>query len=160
MMKRDSHPGHKPMPFRPMLPHVNHENLSTCDVAITPACIRALYNVPLPPKNAQPGNGIGIFEDGDFYSQEDLNLFFANYTNIPQGTHPTLDSVDGGMAPVPVVEAGGESSLDFEIVFPLVYPEEVVLFQTDDTNYSTGNLSTAGIYNDWLDAIDGVSSAT
>ena len=137
---------------------LDQANLSTCDVAITPACIRALYQVPLPPSTAQPGNAIGIYEDGDFYAQEDLNLFFANFTpNIPQGTHPILNSVDGGVAPVPVSEAGGESALDFELAFPLLYPQQAMLFQTDDINYSNGNLSTVGIYNDWLDSVDAVS---
>ena len=142
----------------PMPQNVNHSDLSTCDVAITPPCIRALYNVSLPPSTAQPGNEIGIFENGDFYAQEDLNLFFANFTPyIPQGTHPTGDLIDGAVAPVNVTEAGGESALDFELAFPLIYPQQAILYQTDDINYSNGNLSVAGIYNDWLDAIDGVS---
>ena len=137
---------------------VNQDDLSTCDVAITPACIRALYNVSLPPSVAQPGNEIGIFEDGDFFAQEDLDLFFANFTPyIPQGTQPILDLIDGAIAPVDVADAGGESALDFELVYPLLYPQQATLYQTDDINYSNGNLSTVGIYNDWLDAIDGVS---
>ncbi|KAL9095664.1 MAG: hypothetical protein Q9165_002096 [Trypethelium subeluteriae] len=155
-VKRDGSARHDPIKMVEMPVRVDSDNVSTCDVAITPACIRALYNVPLPPATAQPGNSIGIFEDGDFYTQEDLNLFFANFTPyIPQGAHPTLDSIDGGIAPVPVTEAGGESDLDFELSFPIVYPTNVTLFQTDDINYSDGNLSTVGIYNDWLDAIDG-----
>ena len=152
----------RPQPLlAPMPEHYeyNQSDLSNCDVAITPPCIRALYNVPLPPSPAQPGNAIGIFEDGDFYAQEDLNLFFANFTPyIPQGTHPTADLIDGAIAPVNVSEAGGESALDFELAFPLLYPQQATLYQIDDINYSNGNLSTVGIYNDWLDAIDGVSS--
>jgi len=113
--------------------------------------------VPLP-TTAHPGNTLGIFENGDFYAQEDLDLYFTNFTsNIPNGTHPILASIDGGVAPVPVTEAGGESALDLELSFPLLYPQLVTLFQTDDINYSNGNLSVPGIYNDWLDAIDGVS---
>ena len=158
LMKRKNSPKHDPIKMVQMPAAVEQDNLTTCDVAITPACIRALYNFTQLNTTAQPGNEIGIFEDGDFYDQEDLNLFFANFTPyIPQGTHPTLDSIDGGVAPVPVTEAGGESLLDFELSFPIIYPQNATLFQTDDINYSDGNLSTAGIYNDWLDAIDGVS---
>ncbi|KAI9711335.1 MAG: hypothetical protein M1820_002322 [Bogoriella megaspora] len=158
LSKRDGSPLHEPIKLAQMPANIRVDNgsLATCDVAITPACIRALYQVPLPPATAQPGNSYGIFEDGDFYAQEDLDLFFANYTpNIPQGTHPTLNGIDGATAPVSVTQAGGESALDFELAFPLLYPQEITLFQTDDINYSNGNLSTVGIYNDWLDAIDG-----
>ncbi|KAK5113429.1 hypothetical protein LTR85_010857 [Meristemomyces frigidus] len=187
--------------------HGNASDLSNCDKVITPACIKALYHVS-PATKADPSNSMGIFEDGDFYAQEDLNLFFANYTPyIPNGTHPTLDSIDGGFAPVAnLSEAGGESSLDLQLTYPLIYPQQVssndairwcqdrqfspgqtnhinesneltlrawsklhkhqltddmtaqvTLFQTDDINYSTGNItnSSSGGYNTWLDAIDG-----
>ncbi|KAK5108167.1 hypothetical protein LTR62_008698 [Meristemomyces frigidus] len=131
-------------------------DLSRCDELITPACIKALYHVPLGNK-AHPGNTLGIFEDGDFYAQEDLNLFFSNFTPyIPNGTHPTLDSIDGGYAPVNLSEAGGESSLDLQLTYPLIWPQGVTLFQTDDINYSSSNLTNStGFYNSWLDAIDG-----
>jgi tripeptidyl-peptidase-1 len=53
--------------------------LGVCNTAITPACIKALYNVPAPTKSAA-GNQLGISEDlGDVYSQTDLSLFFANF---------------------------------------------------------------------------------
>jgi tripeptidyl-peptidase I len=53
--------------------------LLVCSIAITPACIKALYNVTAPAK-AATGNELGIFEDlGDVYSQTDLNLFFASF---------------------------------------------------------------------------------
>ena len=54
-------------------------DLLVCNTAITPACIKALYNVTAPTKSAA-GNQLGIFEDlGGVYSQTDLNLFFANF---------------------------------------------------------------------------------
>lgn len=47
--------------------------LSTCDVAITPACIRALYDIPKDPEypNGVPrqDNSMGIYEDGDVYGR-------------------------------------------------------------------------------------------
>ncbi|KAI9641697.1 hypothetical protein NHQ30_009553 [Ciborinia camelliae] len=136
--------------------HHNSSSLSTCDEIITPACVKALYHIPLPSK-ANPNNAMGIWEDGDFYDQEDLNLFFANYTPyIPKGTHPTPNFVDGAVAPVSVTEGGGESTLDFELAYPLLYPQKIVLYQTDDINYSNEN-PTVGAFNTFLDAIDGVS---
>jgi len=75
-----------------------------------------MYNIT---KNyrAAPGNALGIFEDlDDVYSQEDLDLFFADLAPyIPQGTHPTLDLIDGAVAPTDVADAGIESDLDFQI---------------------------------------------
>lgn len=58
-----------------------------CQIAITPACIKLMYNITDPTTN-YPGNKLGIFEDlGDHYSQTDLNEFFATLAmNIPQGT--------------------------------------------------------------------------
>lgn len=135
--------------------HYNPSSLATCDEVITPECVKALYRIPLATK-ANPNNAMGIWEEGDFYDQEDLNLFFANYTPyIPQGTHPIANFVDGAVAPVPVFEGGGESTLDFELSYPLVYPQKLVLYQTDDINYSNEN-PTVGAFNTFLDAIDGV----
>lgn len=100
---------------------------------------------------------MGIFEEGDYYSQLDLNLFYSNFTKyIPNGTHPILDSVDGGKAPVAAVDAGVESNLDFQLAIPIIYPQTTTLYQTDDLYYAQGYSSTAtGIFNTFLDAIDG-----
>lgn len=101
---------------------------------------------------------MGIFEEGDYYTQEDLNSFFANFTSyIPNGTHPILDSIDGGYAPTAnLSQAGGESNLDFELAIPIIYPQTTTLYQTDDHYYAFGgNGTTTGIFNTFLDAIDG-----
>lgn len=145
------------LPKRRPYPHHIPADLQHCDVAITPACIAALYGIPNGTL-ANSSNVMGIFEDGDYYSQEDLNKFFANFTPyIPQGTHPKPAFIDGAQAPVPVADAGGESDLDFELAYPILWPQGTVLFQTDDINYATGVISTNGGFNTFLDAIDGVS---
>jgi tripeptidyl-peptidase-1 len=150
------HKGGQPPKRRPLNHHIPAD-LQHCDVAITPACIKALYGVPKGTL-AHPSNAMGIFEEGDYYSQEDLNKFFANFTPyIPQGTHPKPAFIDGAEAPVPVADAGGESDLDFELAYPILWPQGTVLFQTDDINYATGVIYTGGAFNTFLDAIDGVS---
>lgn len=99
------------------------ENLRSCGSNITPPCIKALYGIP----NAyikDEVNAMGLYESGDVYSQEDLDLFFANYAPyVPQGTHPTLDSIDGGVAPVPVnsTYVTGESDIDMDLTYSLIY---------------------------------------
>ncbi|GAB7350004.1 hypothetical protein MBLNU459_g0680t2 [Dothideomycetes sp. NU459] len=129
--------------------------LQLCDVAITPPCIAALYNLTKA-TTAASGNQLGIFEDlGDVYSQTDLNLFFSTLApQIPQGTHPTLDAIDGAVAPNPVTSAGAESDLDFQISYPIIYPQNSILFQTDDPVYEA-NYTYDGFLNNFLDAIDG-----
>lgn len=141
--------------------NLDPDSLDNCDVSITPACIKALYGIPEPPEyqngNARTDNSLGIFEAGDYYAQEDLDVFFANYTkNIPQGTGPTAAFIDGAEAPVDLSEAGGESNLDLQIIYPIIYPQNVTLFQTDDRYYATNpNASASGGFNTFLDAIDG-----
>ena len=90
---------------------------------ITPTCIKALYDIP-DATIKDDVNQMGLYESGDVYAQEDLNNFFAAYApNVPQGTHPTLDSIDGGVAPVPVTSqyVTGESDIDMDLSFSLIY---------------------------------------
>ena len=71
---------------------------------------------------------MGVFEDYDAYAQKDLDLFFKYFApNVPQGTHPTLDSVDGGTAPVKPgsVRNGGESDIDIDLTYSIIYPQSV-----------------------------------
>ena len=126
--------------------------LSMCDTMITPACIAQMYNITEATKAAK-GNELGIFEEGDFYSAQDLVEFFATFTSIPVTTTPKLEGIDGGFAPS--VYAGGESDLDFQISYPIVYPQQEILFQTDDIYYALGLEGGGGFLNTFFDAIDG-----
>ena len=137
------------------MPQILATQATGCDTTITPSCIKTLYNITNPTLAAS-GNKLGIFEDlGDVYSQTDLNEFFLNLApNIPPGTHPILDSIDGATAPNPVTSAGAESDLDFQISYPIIYPQNFILFQTDDPVYEA-NYKYSGFLNNFLDAIDG-----
>lgn len=134
----------------------NVNSTATCDVAISPACVAALYKIPQG-NSSRSDNSMGIFEEGDYYAQEDLNLFFKNFTpGIPQNTAPKPAFIDGATAPVPVSQAGGESDLDFELAYPILWPQTPTLYQTDDYHYATNpNSTSAGGFNTFLDAIDG-----
>ena len=127
--------------------------LASCDTMITPACIAAMYNITKATKAAK-GNELGIFEEGDFYAAEDLIEFFTILApNIPITTKPKLEGIDGGFAPA--AYAGGESDLDFQISYPIIYPQNSILFQTDDIPYATGLQNSSGFLNTFFDAIDG-----
>lgn len=96
------------------------EDLRTCGLNITPACIRALYDVPYPRETVKSGI-VGIYEENRLssYSQEDLNLYFQQFAPyVPQGTEPTVVSVNGGVAPVPQdsEQNSGEADIDLDMV--------------------------------------------
>lgn len=120
-------------------------DLRYCGVNITPTCIKALYDIPAA-NLKDPANVMGLYESGDVYSQEDLNLFFASYApNVPQGTHPKLDSIDGGQAPEPVTSeyVTGESDIDMDLAYSLIYVSCHVSLHLNDTDqYEAANYHT------------------
>ena len=148
-----------------------------CHIAVTPDCIRSKYSISMstlslnydilphyylmliytglygiPQVNSSiPGNEIGIFEFGDYYDQGDLDSTFALISpHVPPGTHPTLDGIDGGTAPEPGF-FGGESNLDFSIAYPLIYPQQAILYQVDDL---AEIIASNGFGDTFLDALD------
>jgi len=128
-------------------------NLQDCGRNMTPVCIKALYTIPDAHRKDNV-NALGLYESGDIYSQEDLNSFFALYApNVPQGTHPLLQSIDGGQAPVPADSEynTGESDIDMDIAYSLIYPQTVTLYQVDDNIEALED----GGFNNFLDALDG-----
>jgi tripeptidyl-peptidase-1 len=141
----------------------NSSDLSTCDIAITPACVAALYDIP-PARFAHPSNSMGIFESElQFYTQDDLNNFFTNFTSyIPNGTHPIAADIDGGVQSTTNLSlAGGEADLDLELAYPIVYPQTITIYQVDDllVQANPNDTYTFG-FNTFLDALDGVSWST
>lgn len=102
------------------------------------------------------GNEQGIFEETtDAFAQEDIDLFFAKFAPyVPQGTTPQVDSIDGGVAPVPVHSEynGGESDLDIDLSYSIIYPQTVIIYETDD--YWSAEHKD-GFLNTFLDAVDG-----
>jgi tripeptidyl-peptidase-1 len=75
-------------------------------------------------------------------------------SDIPAGTHPILKAIDGATAPASVFNAGPESDLDFSISYPIIWPQNSILFQTDDNVYQS-NYTFNGFLNTFFDAIDG-----
>lgn len=133
--------------------------LRDCGRNITPACIRALYDIPRP-THIDPANYVGLFEGGDHYSQADIDLFFARYApNVPQGTSPTPAYIDGAQGPVPQNSAmnGGEADIDIDMIYSLVYPQKIALYQTDDIPQAAEEMDgkLEGFLNTFLDALDG-----
>lgn len=105
-------------------------SLANCDKAITPKCIRAMYGIPNA-TSKQSGNELALFEtEDDEWNQDDLNKFYKDMQlDIPQGYGAGLVSVNNGTAPGPQRNAGPESSLDVDIVIPLIYPQGTTVYQ-------------------------------
>jgi tripeptidyl-peptidase-1 len=131
--------------------NVSADSLQHCDTDITPVCLKALYQIPEATTSASPNNSLGLYEYGDTYAQQDLDLFFAKYApHIPKGTHPIPAFIDGATGPVPVESGGGESDVDMTIALSLIYPQTLTLYQTQVSDLN-------GYFNTFLDALDGVS---
>ncbi|KAG5927880.1 hypothetical protein E4U42_001678 [Claviceps africana] len=111
---------------------VHFNGTSACDKYVTPQCIKAIYNITEATSH-NPSNSLGIFEAlDDVYAQEDLDAFYKlTAPNIPAGTGPILDLINGATAPNSPDNAGPESSLDFQMAIPIVYPQTTTLFQVN-----------------------------
>lgn len=132
-------------------------DVQNCGVNITPPCWRALYGLPMPHINDSV-NALGLFEQGDYFSQSDVSMYYAKYApNVPPSTAPRVLSVDGGEAPVAASSDlnGGESDIDIDIVTSLIYPQSVVIYQVDDQVYSPAEIAVDNTFNTFLDALDG-----
>lgn len=115
---------------------------------MTPDCIAYLYKIPWATQS-NITNSLGMYESlGEVHAQEDLDKFFelvAPY--IPKGTGPQLDLINGATAPNPVEKSGGEAVLDFDMVYPIIYPQKSTLFQVK-------NDGLLDIFDAYLAAID------
>ena len=130
--------------------------LQFCDTLITPNCIMAMYNISEGTTHHK-GNQLGIFEETpEYVDSVDLDLFFKNvYPKIPQGTFPTIHEIDGANNINKPSRGGEEALLDFEVSYPIIYPQESVLFLTDDAYSQSYAHYKPGFLNTFLDAIDG-----
>ncbi|KAL6830938.1 peptidase S8/S53 domain-containing protein [Trichoderma sp. SZMC 28015] len=131
-------------------------NLSNCSSMVTPECVRAMYNVADKPKG-HPNNTIGIYStQGQQYSPDSLSIFLKLFApEIPQGTQPEFQGVDGAPSPTPLpYDAAEEADLDFQAAYPLAYPAKVVNYLVDDFYYEAGGGGVSGLFNTFLDALD------
>ncbi|KAJ5618801.1 subtilisin-like protein [Penicillium lagena] len=133
------------------------EDLRGCGFNMTPVCIKALYNIPDATK-ARKGNSLGLYEQGDYFAKSDVDLFYKHYAPwVPQGTYPTPNLIDGANFSVPAYSSlnTGESDIDIDMVYSLIYPQSVTLYQVDDQLYEPVEVATTNLFNTFLDALDG-----
>ncbi|OQE42187.1 hypothetical protein PENCOP_c004G05160 [Penicillium coprophilum] len=132
-------------------------DLQKCGSEMTPACIKALYNIPDATK-AHKGNSLGLYEQGDYFAKSDLDLYYKAYAPwVPQGTYPIPALIDGANFSVPDYSPlnQGESDIDIDMAYSLIYPQSVTLYQVDDQLYEPEEVATTNLFNTFLDALDG-----
>ncbi|KXG52611.1 Peptidase S8/S53, subtilisin/kexin/sedolisin [Penicillium griseofulvum] len=132
-------------------------DLQKCGTEMTPACIKALYNIPDATK-AHKDNSLGLYEQGDYFAKSDLDLYYKAYAPwIPQGTYPIPALIDGANFSVPDYSPlnQGESDIDIDMAYSLIYPQSVTLYQVDDQIYEPEEVATTNLFNTFLDALDG-----
>ncbi|KAL9064346.1 MAG: hypothetical protein Q9157_007866 [Trypethelium eluteriae] len=145
------------MSWKPQAAYGLPQDLQGCGLNITPPCIKALYHIPNATK-ATPGNSLGLYEQGDYFSKQDLDLFYAQYAPyVPQGTYPIPALIDGAAYGMPQnsSEVTGESDIDIDMAYSLIYPQTVTLYQVDDQIYEPQEVATTNLFNTFLDALDG-----
>jgi tripeptidyl-peptidase-1 len=134
-------------------------DLSNCDVRVTPPCYRALYNIPKEPTiRAASKNSFAIVEyTPQAYVGSDLDLFFANFSPSLVGQRPELISIDGGVVQTEEMDFGVniESNFDIGYAMTLVGPGQPVrLYQVEDSPEGAEQQILSS-FNDLLDALDG-----
>ena len=123
--------------------------LKQCNEYIVPICLRALYLIPPVLTNIQK-DPYGIVEySPQAYLQEDLDLFFANYSKNQVQRTPKLVPISGGVVQTENQSFGfnGESDLDLEYAMTLSNPIPITLYQVGDPYFS-------GSFNTFLDGLD------
>ncbi|KAJ6031227.1 subtilisin-like protein [Penicillium herquei] len=132
-------------------------DLQGCGYNMTPTCIKAMYDIP-DAKTAVKGNSLGLYEQGDYFAKSDIDLFYKEYAPwVPQGTYPTPALIDGANYSVPADSSlnSGESDIDIDMAYSLLYPQSVTLYQVDDQIYEPEEVATTNLFNTFLDALDG-----
>ncbi|KAG6810219.1 hypothetical protein H0H92_012845 [Tricholoma furcatifolium] len=121
-----------------------------CDEAVTPECLRTLYNMSSYTPQATSHNSVGIANYySNIYLQSDLDSFFRNYSPSLVGKSPELVSIDGGSLEQDANTDGGEAGWILQYTMTLVQPQPVQLLQIG--NSLIPEFRTA---NEWLDAVD------
>ena len=123
--------------------------LTECDKQTTPACLRALYGIPINNETV-PGNSFGVAEfTPQAYLPYDLDIFFSNFSKELVDQRPIFKSISGGFNQLQNKSClfNCESNLDLSYAMALVYPQRVTLYQV-------GDILGGASFNNFLDAFD------
>jgi hypothetical protein len=107
--------------------------------------------------DSSPINSLGLFEADGTYNESDMNQFFERFSPyVPVGTEPIPAPINGAK-----IQQGkyhpftnGETELDLQIMYPIVYPQTITLYQISPKHYEDTFLGFPLAIQDFLDAID------
>ncbi|KAI0321293.1 family S53 protease [Amylostereum chailletii] len=87
----------------------------SCNTAITPACVQAIYGVPTTLATSSSNQLAVSGFDGEYANQADLTIFLQQFRpDLPSSTTFELQTIDGGQNPQDPSEAGTEANLDIQ----------------------------------------------
>ena len=115
-------------------PGATNLTLENCWLSASPQCYNALYNIPKPGA-PHPNNSFGIFEADVSPIQSDMDSFFKQVTpEIPVGTIPKQILLNGANLSTEIKDLTQiEATLDFQVAWPLVYPQNLTLLESNIT---------------------------
>ncbi|KAL9106480.1 MAG: hypothetical protein Q9227_008511 [Pyrenula ochraceoflavens] len=146
----------------PPAPGIGNSSLENCWLEAGSSCVNALYNIPERTNNHDM-NTFGIFSLAGSYVQSDMDVFFEQVaTEIPVGTVPEQKFINGATLSSNFTALEVEPNLDFQVAWPLVYPQNLTLFEsspTADQSIDPAHLSTFIVdgMDDMLAAMDGIN---
>ncbi|KAK0214212.1 family S53 protease [Armillaria nabsnona] len=125
---------------------------SSCNNVVTPACLQALYGIPVRTRATQSSNRLAVSGFIDQFAQTaDLRTFLtALRRDIPPTTTFTFQSVDGGLNTQGTNEAGIEANLDIQYTVGVATGVPTIFV-------SVGDSSTDGV-NGFLDIINALNA--
>lgn len=106
---------------------------------------------------SSPINSLGLFEADGTYNESDMNQFFETFAPyVPVGTEPIPAPINNA-----VIQQGklhpstnGETELDLQIMYPIVYPQTITLYQISPKRYEDTFDGFPLAIQDFLDALD------
>ena len=76
--------------------------------------------------NSDSSNSAGVFALSTGYKQKDMDLFYNDSApQVPKGTHPTFDPIEGADRSDVAIGYADESDMDLDVIYSLVYPKTV-----------------------------------
>ncbi|KAJ7175779.1 peptidase S8/S53 domain-containing protein [Mycena filopes] len=131
------------------------DDLENCDVTITPACVRALYQFRYSPVAADKNSFAIVEYTPQAYRGADLDLFAKNFTSLDGeslvGARPVLESIQGGI----VQTTNVSFPFNVESNFDIGYAMNLVTRKQPVTLYQVGDVEIGATFNNFLDALDG-----
>ncbi|MCJ1325415.1 hypothetical protein MMC10_002078 [Thelotrema lepadinum] len=137
----------------PCLPAPGPSNftLDQCWQGVFPGCLNALYDIPQSTPFVS-SNVFGIFEFNGSYIQTDMDQFFQQVaSDIPVGTVANNVLLNG--APIDTklsdnTDVAEESNLDFQLAWPLVYPQNISLYDVIPTRAQAASILQSNTTDD------------